>query len=273
MPWLKLCPDCPGSRGLAEVVPAHNPWPVSDSLEVFTTGTGDIRKGVRCALGGGYQHIHQGESSKVKRTNNSHSRPLGLLLAPGSRGRRGQARGRPGRRPGASWSSTSRWMISCSQNVYYDENALWRTEDAVLLTPFVQDHVKRTMEKGLYTLEDGELIPEPTLSDKGKVGEHNQLPRHTAFPFQANKLATKKGVKLSCSQCGTQFGKKSNLDLHMLMHKGEGGRLKKRAEKEKAWALFDFSHSLHYILWHQMNIDSLDALRIHHCCGLEIQYK
>ena len=107
-------------------------------------------------------------------------------------------------------------------------------EDTVLLTPFVQDHVKRTMEKGLYTLEDGELIPEPTLSDKGKVREHNQLPSHTAFPFQANKLATKKGVKLSCSQCGTQFGKKSNLDLHMLMHKGEGGRLKKRAEKEKA---------------------------------------
>ena len=33
-----------------------------------------------------------------------------------------------------------------------------------------KDHVKRTMEKGLYTLEDGELIPEPTLSDKGKVG-------------------------------------------------------------------------------------------------------
>ena len=29
--------------------------------------------------------------------------------------------------------------------------------------------MKRTMEKGLYTLEDGELIPEPTLSDKGKV--------------------------------------------------------------------------------------------------------
>ena len=45
-------------------------------------------------------------------------------------------------------------------------------EDTVLLTPFVQDHVKRTMEKGLYTLEDGELIPEPTLSDKGKVREH-----------------------------------------------------------------------------------------------------
>ena len=52
--------------------------------------------------------------------------------------------------------------------------------------------------------------------------------------WQANKLATKKGVKLSCNQCGTQFGKKSNLELHMLMHKGEGGRLKKKGEKEKA---------------------------------------
>ena len=39
----------------------------------------------------------------------------------------------------------------------------------VVPTPYIQDHVKRTMEKGLYTLEDGELIPEPTLSDKGKV--------------------------------------------------------------------------------------------------------
>ena len=39
----------------------------------------------------------------------------------------------------------------------------------VVTTPQFQDNVKRTMEKGLYTLEDGELIPEPTLSDKGKV--------------------------------------------------------------------------------------------------------
>lgn len=54
------------------------------------------------------------------------------------------------------------------------------------------------------------------------------------FDWQANKLATKKGAKLSCNQCGTQFGKKSNLELHMLMHKGEGGRLKKKGEKEKA---------------------------------------
>jgi len=93
-----------------------------------------------------------------------------------------------------------------------------RDEARSKLIKYLKDHVKRTMEKGLYTLEDGELIPEPTLSDKGK----------------ANKLATKKGAKLSCNQCGTQFGKKSNLELHMLMHKGEGGRLKKRGEKEKA---------------------------------------
>ena len=51
--------------------------------------------------------------------------------------------------------------------------------------------------------------------------------------IQADKLATKKGVKLSCEQCGTRFSKKSNLELHMLMHKGEGGRLKKKAGKEK----------------------------------------
>ena len=92
------------------------------------------------------------------------------------------------------------------------------------------------MEKGLYTLEDGELIPEPTLSDKGKVEIvfSVQVLLMLNINWQANKLATKKGVKLSCNQCGTQFGKKSNLELHMLMHKGEGGRLKKKGEKEKA---------------------------------------
>lgn len=92
-----------------------------------------------------------------------------------------------------------------------------RDEARAKLIKFLKDHVKKTMDKGLYTLEDGELIPEPTLSEKGK----------------ANKLATKRGVKLSCPQCGTQFGKKANLELHMLMHKGEKGRLKK-AEKAKA---------------------------------------
>ena len=39
----------------------------------------------------------------------------------------------------------------------------------MLLLLINQNHVKKNMEKGLYTLEDGELIPEPTLSDKGKV--------------------------------------------------------------------------------------------------------
>ena len=33
-----------------------------------------------------------------------------------------------------------------------------------------QDNVKKRMDRGLYTLEDGELIPEPTLTEKGKVG-------------------------------------------------------------------------------------------------------
>jgi len=86
------------------------------------------------------------------------------------------------------------------------------------LIKYLKDHIKKTMDKGLYTLEDGELIPEPTLSEKAKV----------------DKKATLKGLKLSCDQCGTQFSKKSNLELHMLMHRGEGGRIKKRAKEERA---------------------------------------
>jgi len=93
-----------------------------------------------------------------------------------------------------------------------------RDEARTKLIKYLKDHIKKTMEKGLYTLEDGELIPEPTLSERAK----------------ADKLATKKGVKLCCSQCGTQFSKKSNLELHMMMHRGEGGRLKRRGEKERA---------------------------------------
>ena len=31
------------------------------------------------------------------------------------------------------------------------------------------------MDRGLYTLEDGELIPEPTLTEKGKVGNKHTL--------------------------------------------------------------------------------------------------
>ena len=211
--------------------------------QVFLTGTRDIWKGVRCALGGGYQHIHQGGSWKVIVIGNniSHSRPLGLLLAPGSRGRRGQARGRPGRRPGASWSSTSRWMISCSQNVYYDENALWRTEDAVLLTPFVQDHVKRTMEKGLYTLEDGELIPEPTLSDKGKVGEHNQLPRHTAFHFRLTSWQPRRGWSCPAASVEPSLARNPILTCICSCTKGRVAGSRKELKRRKLE---------HYLIFH-----------------------
>ena len=45
-----------------------------------------------------------------------------------------------------------------------------REEARNMLIKYLKNHVKKNMEKGLYTLEDGELIPEPTLSDKGKVG-------------------------------------------------------------------------------------------------------
>jgi hypothetical protein len=33
----------------------------------------------------------------------------------------------------------------------------------------LQDHVRKTMEKGLYQLEDGELVPEPTLLETKQV--------------------------------------------------------------------------------------------------------
>ena len=72
------------------------------------------------------------------------------------------------------------------------------------LIKYLKDHIKKTMDKGLYTLEDGELVPEPTLSDK----------------------SSKTPVKLSCDMCGTRFTKRENLELHMLMHRGE--RLKKK---------------------------------------------
>ena len=45
-----------------------------------------------------------------------------------------------------------------------------------------QDNVKKRMDRGLYTLEDGELIPEPTLTEKGKVGDrltNKQTNEHT----------------------------------------------------------------------------------------------
>jgi hypothetical protein len=36
----------------------------------------------------------------------------------------------------------------------------------LVLYVVLQNHVKKTMEKGLYQLEDGELVPEPTLETK-----------------------------------------------------------------------------------------------------------
>ena len=38
----------------------------------------------------------------------------------------------------------------------------------------LQDNVKKTMEKGLYQLEDGELVPEPTLLEsRYSIGVHS----------------------------------------------------------------------------------------------------
>ena len=81
-----------------------------------------------------------------------------------------------------------------------------REEARTKLIKYLKDHIKKTMDKGLYTLEDGELVPEPTLSDK----------------------SSKTPVKLSCDMCGTRFTKRENLELHMLMHRGEASRLKKK---------------------------------------------
>ena len=68
------------------------------------------------------------------------------------------------------------------------------------------------MEKGLYTLEDGELVPEPDLKETSATpGKH---------------------VKLSCDMCGTRFTKKENLQLHMFMHRGDS-RAKKNKNKDQ----------------------------------------
>ena len=77
------------------------------------------------------------------------------------------------------------------------------------LIKYLKDHIKKTMEKGLYQLEDGELVPEPTLTE-------------------STKSPSKSGNKLSCDLCGTQFSKKANLELHMFMHRGESSRLKNK---------------------------------------------
>lgn len=71
-----------------------------------------------------------------------------------------------------------------------------RDEARSKLIKYLKDHVKKTMDAGLYQLEEGELVPEPTLTDPG------------------NK-------KLVCNKCGTQFSKKTNLDLHMFMHRNK----------------------------------------------------
>lgn len=76
-----------------------------------------------------------------------------------------------------------------------------RDEARTNLIKYLKEHVKKTMEKGLYQLEDGELVPEPTLTE-----------------------ARGTGGKVSCKECGTQFSKKANLELHMFMHRGQGAK-------------------------------------------------
>lgn len=83
-----------------------------------------------------------------------------------------------------------------------------RDEARSKLIKYLKDHVKKTMEKGLYTLEDGELVPEPTLTEASK--------------------APSRPVKLSCDMCGTRFTKRENLELHMFMHRGDASRLKNK---------------------------------------------
>ena len=87
-----------------------------------------------------------------------------------------------------------------------------RDEARSKLIKYLKDHIKKTMEKGLYTLEDGELVPEPDLKEASATpGKH---------------------VKLSCDMCGTRFTKKENLQLHMFMHRGDS-RAKKNKNKDQ----------------------------------------
>merc|ERR1712227_760579 len=83
-----------------------------------------------------------------------------------------------------------------------------RDEARSKLIKYLKDHIKKTMEKGLYTLEDGELVPEPTVTEASK--------------------SSSKAVKLSCDMCGTRFTKRENLELHMFMHRGDKPRSKNR---------------------------------------------
>jgi len=79
-----------------------------------------------------------------------------------------------------------------------------RDEARTQLIKFLKAHIKKTMDKGLYTLEDGELVPEPVLSET---------------PAPPTKNATT--GKSSCPHCGTQFSKRANLELHMFMHRND----------------------------------------------------
>jgi len=80
-----------------------------------------------------------------------------------------------------------------------------RDEARNKLIKSLKGHIKKAMDKGLYTLEDGELVPEPVLSET---------------PAPPTKPAPPAG-KVSCPDCGTQFAKRANLELHMFMHRGE----------------------------------------------------
>ena len=44
-----------------------------------------------------------------------------------------------------------------------------RDEARSKLIKYLKDHVKKTMDAGLYQLEDGELVPEPTLTEVRKI--------------------------------------------------------------------------------------------------------
>jgi len=79
-----------------------------------------------------------------------------------------------------------------------------RDEARSQLIKFLKAHIKKTMDKGLYTLEDGEIVPEPVLSET-----------------PAPPTSDGSGKKSSCPHCGTQFSKRANLELHMFMHRND----------------------------------------------------
>jgi len=93
------------------------------------------------------------------------------------------------------------------------------------LIKYLREHIKKTLDKGLYTLEDGELVPEPSLSsDRNYLLPERNVPKE-------KKQAPSGPTKLACEQCGTQFSKKSNLELHMFMHRsGDTKHFKNKAK-------------------------------------------